>query len=211
MLHQSGLTPEALLRSLPMYDEMRVELMAGQYLDVYGSTLTSQSVERSLKVARYKSGKYTIERPLHFGAAMGSANPAKLMQAYSDYGLPLGEAFQLRDDVLGVFGNPSETGKPAGDDLREGKRTVLLATTLDRVSPAQQAIINEHVGNANLSADGVEEVRNIMVTTDSLAELEDLIERLTQSALAALDNEVIAKVARTSLTELVAIATRRNT
>ena len=211
MLHQSGLTPEALLRSLPMYDEMRVELMAGQYLDVYGSTLASQSVERSLKVARYKSGKYTIERPLHFGAAMGSPNPEKLMKAYSDYGLPLGEAFQLRDDVLGVFGNPSETGKPAGDDLREGKRTVLLATTLDRVSPAQQAIINEHVGNAHLSADGVEEVRNIMVTTDSLAELEDLIERLTQSALAALDNEVIAKVARTSLTELVAIATRRNT
>jgi geranylgeranyl diphosphate synthase type I len=211
MLHQSGLTPEALLRSLPMYDEMRVELMAGQYLDVYGSTLASQSVERSLKVARYKSGKYTIERPLHFGAAMGSANPEKLMKAYSDYGLPLGEAFQLRDDVLGVFGNPSETGKPAGDDLREGKRTVLLATTLDRVSPAQQAIINEHLGNVNLSADGVEEVRNIMVTTDSLAELEDLIERLTQSALTALDNEVIAKVARTSLTELVAIATRRNT
>jgi len=211
MLHQSGLTSEALLRSLPMYDEMRVELMAGQYLDVYESTLKSQSVERSLKVARYKSGKYTIERPLHFGAAIGSAHPEKLMAIYSAYGLPLGEAFQLRDDVLGVFGNPSETGKPAGDDLREGKRTVLLATTLDRVSPAQREIINEHIGNPHLSADAVEEIRNIMVTTDSLAELEDLIERLTNDAASALESDEIAPVARKALGELLAIATRRNT
>ena len=211
MLHQSGISSEALIRSLAMYDEMRVELMAGQYLDVFESTLTSQSVERSLKVARYKSGKYTIERPLHFGAALGSNKPEELMKVYSAYGLPLGEAFQLRDDVLGVFGNPSETGKPAGDDLREGKRTVLLATTLDRVSAAQKAIIEEHIGNPNLSADAVEEIRNIMVTTDSLAELEDLIEKLTSNALTSLDSDVIAPVARKALTDLTSIVTRRNT
>lgn len=211
MLHQSGITSDALLRALPMYDEMRVELMAGQYLDIYESTQQSQSVERSLKVARYKSGKYTIERPLHFGAALGTQQSTELMKIYSSYGLPLGEAFQLRDDVLGVFGNPSETGKPAGDDLREGKRTVLLATTLDRVSPAQKALIEEHLGNPNLSADAVEEIRSIMVTTDSLAELEDLIASLTSSALSSLDSDVIAPVARQALTDLTVIVTRRNT
>ena len=211
MLHQAGLEGQALLRALAMYDEMRVELMAGQYLDVYESTLQTQSVERSLKIARYKSGKYTIERPLHFGAAIGSANPEALMKIYSAYGLPLGEAFQLRDDVLGVFGNPSETGKPAGDDLREGKRTVLLATTLDRVAPAQRAIIEEHIGNPAISSDAVEEIRSIIVNTDALAEVEDLITSLTNSALAAIDTDLIAQPARKALYDLATIVTKRNT
>ena len=117
MLHTAGLKSEQLIQVLPVYDEMRVELMAGQYLDVYEQSLGTQSVERSLKVARYKSGKYTIERPLHFGATLGGASDA-LIGAYTKYGIPLGQAFQLRDDVLGVFGDPAETGKPAGDDLR---------------------------------------------------------------------------------------------
>ena len=119
-LHESGVTSQSLIRALPLYDEMRVELMAGQYLDIYEQALASESIERSIKVARYKSGKYSIERPLHFGASLATgAN----FSAYSGYGIPLGEAFQLRDDLLGVFGDPAQTGKPAGDDLREGKRT----------------------------------------------------------------------------------------
>jgi geranylgeranyl diphosphate synthase type I len=211
MLHQSGIESSSLLRALPMYDEMRVELMAGQYLDIYESTLKSQSVERSLKIARFKSGKYTIERPLHFGASLGSAAPAEIMKIYSRYGLPLGEAFQLRDDVLGVFGNPSETGKPAGDDLREGKRTVLLATTLERVSPAQKSIIEEHIGNTEISSDAVEEIRSIIVNTDALAAVEDLITSLTQSALEAVDSELIAEPARKALIDLATIVTKRNT
>jgi geranylgeranyl diphosphate synthase type I len=125
-LHQSGITPEVLPQVLAVHDEMRVELMAGQYLDVYEQALASQSVERALKVARFKSGKYTIERPLHFGAAIAGSHPS-LEKLYSDYGIPLGEAFQLRDDLLGFFGDSAETGKPSGDDLREGKRTVLMA------------------------------------------------------------------------------------
>ena len=211
MLHQSGVESSALLRALPMYDEMRVELMAGQYLDIYESTLASQSVERSLKVARFKSGKYTIERPLHFGASLGTSNSDELMKIYSAYGLPLGEAFQLRDDVLGVFGNPSETGKPAGDDLREGKRTVLLATTFDRVSDAQRAIMEEHIGNPSISSDAVEEIRSIIVNTDALAEVEDLISSLTNSALAAVDSDRVAEPARKALIDLAAIVTKRNT
>ena len=74
--------------------------------------------------------------------------------AYSGYGLPLGEAFQLRDDILGVFGDPAETGKPAGDDLREGKRTVLIAIAVERSTPAQASVIRRHLGDPGLDADG---------------------------------------------------------
>ena len=128
MLNSAGLTVEQYARVMPFYNEMRVELMAGQFLDIHEQTQKDTSVDRSMKIARYKSGKYTIERPLHLGAAMTSPS-RDVADALSAYGLPLGEAFQLRDDLLGVFGDPSITGKPAGDDLREGKRTVLIAMT----------------------------------------------------------------------------------
>ena len=211
MLHTSGLDIATLVRSQSVYDEMRIELMAGQYLDVYEQVLGSESVERSLKVARYKSGKYTIERPLHFGAALGSDNPAPLMDIYSHYGLPLGEAFQLRDDVLGVFGNPEETGKPAGDDLREGKRTVLLAKTMERVSPAQRSTLEAIVGKEALTADQVDSARAIIRNTGALDELEELISSLTHQALTALDTPLLAPQAVESLRELTAIVTQRNT
>jgi len=108
---------------------MRVELMAGQFLDIHEQTQKNTDLDRSMKIARYKSGKYTIERPLHMGAVLAADASPALLTALSDYGLPLGEAFQFRDDLLGVFGDPSVTGKPAGDDLREGKRTALIAMT----------------------------------------------------------------------------------
>ena len=110
--------------------------MAGQYLDLLEQARGGGSVERALRVVRYKAAKYTIERPLHLGGTLAGAGP-ELLDVYTAYGLPLGEAFQLRDDVLGVFGDPAETGKPAGDDLREGKRTVLVATAVERATPAQ--------------------------------------------------------------------------
>ena len=122
MLHNSGLSHDALTAALRIHDEMRIELMAGQYLDVREAGEREHSVERSLRIARYKSGKYTIERPLHLGAVMArptATEHSELLNVLSGYGLPLGEAFQLRDDLLGIFGDPETTGKPAGDDLRE--------------------------------------------------------------------------------------------
>ena len=104
--------PEALLRAQPVYDEMRTELMAGQYLDLLEQVSGAGSVERAMRVLRFKSAKYTVERPLHMGALLASAGP-ELLVLYSEYGLAVGEAFQLRDDVLGVFGDPEQTGKPA--------------------------------------------------------------------------------------------------
>lgn len=210
MLHQSGLESATLIRALPMYDEMRIELMAGQYLDVYEQALGSSSVDRSLKVARYKSGKYTIERPLHFGAALGSKDPEQLMNSYSSYGLPLGEAFQLRDDVLGIFGNPAETGKPAGDDLRESKRTVLLAKTMEFATPAGQSIIKSALGNPNLSASEIEAAREIMKDSGALKWVEDLIESLTSSAREAIEHGEIEPLAKQYLGDLADIVTRRS-
>ncbi|MDQ1650641.1 MAG: geranylgeranyl diphosphate synthase, type, partial [Frankiaceae bacterium] len=116
MLTTSGLPETALVRARGVYDEMRVELMSGQYLDLLEQARGGHDMARALRVARYKSAKYTIERPLHVGAALAGDDP-EVRTVYSDYGLPLGEAFQLRDDVLGVFGDPEVTGKPAGDDL----------------------------------------------------------------------------------------------
>jgi geranylgeranyl diphosphate synthase type I len=167
-----------------------------------------QSVERAMTVARYKSAKYTIERPLHFGAALAGGG-AEIVAAYSGYGLPLGEAFQLRDDVLGVFGDPSETGKPAGDDLREGKRTVLIAKTFAAATPGQAAVVRRHLGDPGLSDDGVGRLREIITETGALAETEAVIAELTDRALAALDVGGLDVTAREVLHELAAAATAR--
>ena len=208
MLHQSGLPSESLIAALPMYDEMRVELMAGQYLDVYEQALATNSVERSLKVARYKSGKYTIERPLHFGGAIGRASQS-LLDSYSGYGLPLGEAFQLRDDVLGIFGDPSETGKPAGDDLREGKRTVLIAKTLELADAKSRELIKASLGKPDLNAADVDCIREIIVTSGALTQLEEIIDSLTSSAHSALEHGEIDPLAKSAMTQLATIVTKR--
>ena len=208
MLHNSGLSPNELIRSLPVYDEMRVELMAGQFLDVYEQALGTQNVERSLKVARYKSGKYTIERPLHFGAALASA-PAELISTYSNYGIPLGEAFQLRDDLLGVFGNPEATGKPAGDDLREGKRTALIAVALERANGSQKSLLLSGIGDANLTSDKVADLQQVITETGATSHIESMISKLTSTSLSALNHGGISPVGKQLLTELAILATDR--
>jgi geranylgeranyl diphosphate synthase type I len=209
MLNSAGLTTEQFARVFPYYNEMRVELMAGQFLDIHEQTQKSTSVDRSMKIARYKSGKYTVERPLHLGAAMTSA-PAETFTALSAYGLPLGEAFQLRDDLLGVFGDPSVTGKPAGDDLREGKRTVLIAMTNDRQSESQREIARKHFGKPDLDAEGVALLREIIESTGARKELEATIERLTEQALTAAQSAVFTEDGNAMLVELANVATKRS-
>lgn len=206
LLMNSGLPADALRRGKHIYDVMRTELMAGQYLDLLEQANGGGSVERAMRVVRYKSAKYTIERPLHLGGALAGANDM-LMKAYSDYGLPLGEAFQLRDDILGVFGDPAETGKPAGDDLREGKRTVLVALAGERANPKDAATLQRRLGDPALDADGIAELRHIISDTGALHEVELMIDRFTQDALAAL--EVIAEPAREVLRDLAVAATSR--
>mgnify|MGYP000874309063 FL=1 len=209
LLFTSGLPSEAVLRSKDTFDEMRVELMGGQYLDLLEQARGGGSVSRAMTVVRYKAAKYTIERPLHLGALLAGADPA-VLAAYSAYGLPLGEAFQLRDDVLGVFGDPAATGKPAGDDLREGKRTVLIAMTADAATPAQAQLIRTHLGDPALGPEGVEALQEVIVSTGALAAVETMIDDLTQASLAALDSAPISEPATTVLRDLVVAATARS-
>jgi geranylgeranyl diphosphate synthase type I len=213
MFDECGLPAEPIRRAAPVYAEMRVELMAGQYLDVLASVLAEPSpaaaAERALRVARYKSAKYTIERPLHLGGVLAGAS-AELLAAYSAYGIPLGEAFQLRDDVLGVFGDPAVTGKPAGDDLREGKRTVLVALAQQRASVEQAEILRRQLGDPDLDAAGVAACRKVISESGALAEVEKLIRLRGSEARRAVTARVIDEQARSALEVLADAATDRS-
>jgi geranylgeranyl diphosphate synthase, type I len=210
MLMTSGVPDAVLGPARAVFDEMRTELMGGQYLDLLEQARGGGSVERALRVARYKSAKYTIEKPLHLGAALAGAGP-EVLDAYSGYGLPLGEAFQLRDDVLGVFGDPEQTGKPAGDDLREGKRTVLVAMALENSTPGQEAVVRRHLGDPHLSEDGVGALREVLTDTGACDRVERLIAELLDDAVQAVRAAPVAPEARQVLEELALAATARTT
>jgi len=165
MLYSSGLDSSAISRAKEEYDVMRTELMAGQYLDLLEQVRHDITPERASTVIRFKSAKYTIERPLLMGAAIADANDS-IKTSLSEYGLALGEAFQLRDDVLGVFGDSETTGKPSGDDLREGKQTLLIAHTRELASKQDVSSLNESLGNAELSTQHIVELQNIIDSCD---------------------------------------------
>lgn len=207
-LLDSGFDRDTRDRAKAVYDEMRTEVMAGQFLDLVEQVRGTGSVDSALRVVRYKAAKYTVERPLHLGAALAGADD-DVVAAYSAYGLPLGEAFQLRDDVLGVFGDPAQTGKPAGDDLREGKRTVLVALTLDRATPEQAQTVGRLLGDPALDADGVATLRAIIEDSGALASAESMIDGLLDSSLAALASAPITTEAKAALTDLAHAATAR--
>jgi geranylgeranyl diphosphate synthase type I len=206
MLASSGLASATVLR---VFSDMRADVVGGQYLDMLVQATGQATVESALRVAHWKAAKYTIERPLHLGAAMAGAESA-VYAAYSGYGLPLGEAFQLRDDVLGVFGDPATTGKPAGDDLREGKRTVLVAMALEAATPAQAALLEERLGDPSLDDAGVDALRELLVDTKAVGRVEDLIEARTADALAALEHAPVADEAAEVLRALATEATARS-
>jgi len=208
LLCRAGLPGDQLDAGRRVFDEMRTELMGGQYLDLLEQARGGGSVERALRVARYKSAKYTIEKPLHLGAALAGA-AEDVHRGFAGYGLPLGEAFQLRDDVLGVFGDPSATGKPAGDDLREGKRTALVAMALEAATPAQAAVVRRHLGDPHLSPEGVAQLRAVIEETGALARVESLIDELLATALAALAAAPVTDEARPVLQDLAIAATCR--
>ena len=208
MLHSGGLDPVTLARARPVFDAMRTEVIAGQHLDMLAQSTGDTSLARASKVARYKAAKYTVERPLLLGAAIADASK-DLRDAYSAYGLPLGEAFQLRDDVLGVFGDPAHTGKPAGDDLREGKRTYLVAAAFERAAHDDRRTLEHRLGDPALDDAGVAELRDIITRTEALARTEGRIAELTADALAALSSVDIEAEAAAALADLAAAATRR--
>jgi geranylgeranyl diphosphate synthase type I len=170
-----------------------------------------RSVAHAERICRYKSGKYTIERPLHLGAALAAPDRFdELAPALSAYGLPLGDAFQMRDDVMGAFGDTETTGKPVGGDLREGKPTPLLARAIEAASAAQLVVL-DGVGNPALTREQIADIQQVIVETGALANLESTITRLTATAVAALDQIYLVGGARDELIALAEYVSQRET
>ncbi len=193
-----------------VWNELRVELNFGQYLDMLGSANSERRLVKAERICRYKSGKYTIERPLHLGAVLAAPEKAEqLLPALSAYGLPLGDAFQMRDDVMGAFGETSVTGKPVGDDLREGKPTPLMAMATARANAAQLGIL-QLVGNTVLNDAQVADVQAVIRETGALDQLEQLITSLTDEAIEAIGKAPLSQEARNELIELAAFVSWRS-
>ena len=168
-----------------VWNELKIELNIGQFLDVLGAARGGVDLQTARRIVRYKSGKYTIERPLHVGAAL-AGRLDELEEPLSHYGEPLGEAFQLRDDILGTFGDTARTGKPVGDDLREGKPTPILAVAHERATPTQLRTL-ERIGCLDLSLDEILAIQTVFTDTGALAEIESSISHLTAQAIKALE------------------------
>ncbi|MBP2702419.1 polyprenyl synthetase family protein [Microbispora sp. RL4-1S] len=212
MWRTSGLAPEALAAAQPVHDRMLTELMCGQYLDLLEQARGEGTFDGALRVALYKSGKYSVEQPLRLGLVLAArARHPWIDRLCTQYGQQVGIAFQLRDDVLGVFGDPAETGKPAGDDLREGKRTVLIAKALEEASPAQAAVVRDLLGDPDLDAEGVERLRAVIEDTGALGACEEMIKRYLDGALHELERAPIEDEARSALADLAVAATSRRT
>src|SRR5919112_573461 len=179
LLRRGGLGWDRVGPALEVFDLCRTEVIAGQFLDVSVQARGRADVDAAMTVLRYKSAKYSVERPLHVGAALAGADAATLA-ALTGFGLPLGEAFQLRDDLLGVFGDPAATGKPAGDDLVEGKRTVLVALALDGAPAADAARLDAALGTSLSEAD-VADLRRIIDGSGAHEQVERVIGELAKT------------------------------
>ncbi|WP_200208779.1 polyprenyl synthetase family protein [Micromonospora coerulea] len=209
LLAHATVPPTRLLDVRRCYDQMRIETVAGQYLDVLGEhDPANWSVDRALRVARYKTASYTVQRPLLFGACLaGVAADAPLIAAYTRYGLAVGEAFQLCDDLLGAYGDPATTGKPAGDDLRTGKPTALLMVARQLATPAQRRAL-DRAGPVGGGRD-VARLAEVVADTGAVARVERMISDRVAEALTALDTASIDETARTALTGLATAASTR--
>ncbi|MFE0062278.1 polyprenyl synthetase family protein [Streptomyces sp. NPDC059003] len=164
IIHTAGLTLVQLTTILPLLDAVSTEVMYGQYLDLTATGRPTDDVGQALTVIRYKTAKYTIERPLHIGAALANGS-TPLSDTLTAYALPLGEAFQLRDDLLGVFGTPEQTGKSCLDDLREGKHTVLVALALQIATTRHASLLRSLLGRADLTEAQATQIRTILTIT----------------------------------------------
>ncbi|HVE92309.1 MAG TPA: polyprenyl synthetase family protein [Actinomycetota bacterium] len=202
LMSRAGFPPEAMGRARQMYDRMRVRAIAGEFLDLRASRDGFADEQQARRIARLKSGGYTVADPLAIGAALATDDP-DVQRVLSAYGLPLGEAFQIRDDILGVFGDPSVTGKDRDGDLREGKQTVLVAMAR-RLDPRASAVLNAHLGRRDLDTQDAARVREAILESGALAAASDLISRLAGDAVSAIDADVIGAHAASALEDLAA-------
>ncbi len=218
LLARAPMSTATLFAVRSYYDRMRIEAVAGQYLDVLGEAdPNSWSLERALLVARNKTASYTVQRPLQFGLALAGPTDPEVEDAYGRYGLAVGEAFQLRDDLLGVFGDPAVTGKPASDDLRTGKPTALLMLARRLATPAQRAELATDPAGAVNPADGsggftpadIERRAQIIAETGAPDRIEAMIAERVADGVTAVADAPIREDARAALIDLAVRATHR--
>jgi geranylgeranyl diphosphate synthase, type I len=209
LLHASGLEPHHHDAIRRYYHRMRTEVFYGQHLDIVEQARGPTSPERSMTVVRYKSAKYTVERPLQLGGALAGAYPS-LLSAYSAFGLAIGEAFQLRDDILGAFGDPAATGKSNLDDFRYGKPTVLIAQATMQANAAQRRVIDTLYGDRGIGDAEGARLREVIAETGALAAVEKMIAERGELAMATLATAPIQQPTRQALTELATAALHRS-
>jgi len=216
-LFEEGLAaaPETAARARTEYATMRREVTVGQFLDIaeesaYATEPDERHADRALRVASFKSARYSVQQPLAIGAALAGADAGQ-RDALARFGHPLGMAFQLRDDVLGVFGDESRTGKPAGDDLREGKRTVLIAYTREALSVPARRILDELLGDPTLGTDQVASLQRTIVDSGALDRVERLISDYAREADRALAGARLDNASVGELRDLLRAATQRVT
>lgn len=195
------------------FNRMRTEVTLGQYLDIleeksWRSHPDNELLSRAHRVVVYKSAKYSVEAPLAIGASVGGGRPEQVA-ALRTFGLPLGIAYQLRDDLLGVFGDPGVTGKPAGDDLREGKRTVLIALARKELPPNAVRLIDELLGDRELDDRQIEILQSAIRDSGAIEQIEGVIEHNVAAARAALHDAPLSSAARRQLLELTHTVTQR--
>ncbi|GAA2340213.1 polyprenyl synthetase family protein [Saccharopolyspora halophila] len=212
MLHSSGISAEAMTRALHPWRAMRTEVLSGQYLDVLGQVRGDETPEAALQICRLKSASYSVQRPLELGAQIAGASQEALA-ALHRFGTDIGVAFQLRDDLLGVFGDPEVTGKPAGDDLREGKRTVLIAeavaTARERGDDASLQLLHDVLGDPDLDEERVARAREVLESLGAATSVDKRIAELTSSAMLALHAAGLDEPAASRLAELAVAVTDR--
>ena len=184
-----------------VYDLMRSQVIAGQYLDMLEQARPGTREDASRIVLTFKSAKYTVEHPLLMGGALAGASD-DVAAAYTGFGIPVGEAFQLRDDVLGVFGDPARTGKPVGDDLREGKKTLLVLAGLDRADDEQRDQLERHLGDRRMTDDQVQALQRILVDTGALDDVERQITDLTHRGVDAIRDGTVPDRVASGLADL---------
>jgi geranylgeranyl diphosphate synthase type I len=209
LLRCSGISEAALSRARAVWDTMRTEVTAGQYLDLLRAAGGLPGPEGALTVARYKSAGYTVQRPLQLGVSIAGAGP-RTIEACTAIGLPLGEAFQLRDDVLGVFGDPEVTGKSADDDLREGKQTLLVALAEEATDDAGRALLARLLGNQEADPADFDALRRLIVRTGARDLVERRITEQTELARRAIGEAPLSEDARAALDALAVAATSRS-
>jgi geranylgeranyl diphosphate synthase type I len=208
MFRESGVEYRRLQQVLPRYDAMRTELALGQFADLASDVRDLPSMAVVLEVARRKSGNYTVRRPLEIGAAMSGCSD-RTLSGLGRYGTAIGEAFQLRDDLLGVFGSEAVTGKPIGQDLVERKATSVVIAAHQLADAPTRRQLTELMNNGELDDTAIDRWRTLIVTTGAVQWIEDLISDRVASARDELDELRLDEPVRAALTNMATVCTER--